>query len=78
MERQPPFAAAWYAQHDAASGALSKVHDDELHALTDAEALLRSDALLSMTASTGPALPEHRRTSSGLVEQQALFSRRRR
>jgi hypothetical protein len=57
---------------------LSEVHDDELRALTDAEALRRSDALLSMAALTLAPLPEHRRISSGLAEQQALFARSRR
>jgi hypothetical protein len=72
---KPSFAAAWYAQWSAAAVALAAVHDDELRAMSDVEATRRADALLSMPAST---LPEHRRTSSGLVEQQKLFARRRR
>lgn len=80
MEERPSFAAAWYAQRVAASAAVSDVQDAELRALTDAEALRRTEALLSLGASLpGPQkLAECRRTSSGLVEQQALFARLRR
>jgi len=79
VERSPSFAAAWYAQRVAASAAVSGVQDAELRALTDAEALRRTEALLSLAESMhGPLqLPEHRRTSSGLVEQQSLFARSR-
>ena len=80
MEGRPPFAAAWYAQRVAASAALSAVHDAELRALTDAEALRRTEALLSLAASTPGQLqvPSERWTSSGLVAQQASFARSRR
>lgn len=80
MVSRPSFAAAWYAQRLAASAALSDVQDAELRSLTDAEALRRSEALLSLAAATpeAPEVAEHRRTSSGLVEQQALFGRARR
>jgi hypothetical protein len=74
---KPSFAAAWYAQRRAAAAALATVHDDELRALSDAEATRRADALLSIPIPAS-ALPEQRRTSSGLVEQQRLFARRRR
>jgi hypothetical protein len=59
---------------------MSEAEDSELRALTDAEALRRTEALLSLAASTPnrPPLSEQRWTSSGLVEQQALFTRRRR
>jgi hypothetical protein len=69
---QPPFARAWLAQWSAASSALERVHDDELRALTDAEALRRIDALLSLPS---PWVDPARRSSSGLVEQQRLFER---
>ncbi|MDB4938420.1 MAG: hypothetical protein JWP87_5392 [Labilithrix sp.] len=80
MDSRPKFAAAWYAQRVAASAAVSAVEDAELRALTDAEALRRSEALLSLAASTPNQreIPEYRRTTSGLVEQQALFARTRR
>jgi hypothetical protein len=68
-----PFARAWYEQTARAAGALARVHDDELRALSDEEALRRSEGLLSMvTVATGG------RRTSGLVEQQALFARARR
>jgi len=73
--KQPTFAAAWYAQWSSATAALDQVHADELRALTDAEALRRIDALLSMGSGV---LPDDRRTGSGFVVQQALFARLRR
>lgn len=64
----------------AASAAVSDVQDDELRSLTDAEALRRTEALLSLSplAPAGADAPwqdEQRRTSSGFIEQQAHFAR---
>lgn len=48
----------------------------ELASLTDEQALAASNALI--LAALQVPLPEARQTWSGLVEQQALFHRRRR
>ncbi len=63
-------------QWKAAGPALEELRRRELFGLTDAEALSASETLLSMAAAG--RLPAHRRESSGLVEQQALFHRTRR
>jgi hypothetical protein len=69
--------AAWMEQWRSASRELEAVHRQELREMTDAQALLAAEALLSLVEPG--AVPEHRRVSSGLVEQQAvLHSRRRR
>jgi len=64
---------AWMAQWREARQALRAQRDDEVRALSNERALAAAEALLSL----GPlaALPESRRTSSGLVRQQALFHR---
>ena len=64
---------AWMAQWHEARHALRAQRAVELQALSNERALAAADALLSI----GPlaALPEGRRTSSGLVRQQALFRR---
>ena len=63
----------WMAQWNVARRALRAQRSVELQALSNERALAAADALLSI----GPlaALPEGRRTSSGLVRQQALFRR---
>ena len=65
---------AWMAQWRAARGALREQRARELRALTDASALAAAEALLSTAIFTGPS--ESRRTSSGLVRQQALLHHR--
>ena len=55
--------------------ALEEQHKRELRALSEAEGLAASDALLSL-ALVLPLDPS-RLTNSGLVHQQALFHRRR-
>jgi hypothetical protein len=59
------------AQWRAAQGALREQRARELRAMTDRSASAAADALLSADFLTGPA--GSRRTSSGLVRQQALF-----
>jgi hypothetical protein len=61
----------WIEQWLAASEALRVQRARELAALSDAEALAAADALL--TIGTAVELPPDPRTSSGLVEQQALL-----
>jgi len=62
---------AWMAQWNEARHALRAQRDVEIQALSNERALAAAEALLSI----GPlaTLPEGRRTSSGLVRQQALF-----
>jgi hypothetical protein len=64
----------WIAQWTAARSALRAQRAAELAALSDEQALAAADALLSIgqLADMAPA----RRTSSGLVQQQALLHRR--
>jgi hypothetical protein len=64
----------WLRQWNAAGPALAANRREELRRLSDERALAASEALLSLltTVSLSPA----RRRWSGLVEQQALFSRR--
>lgn len=75
MSAPPSFARAWLAQREAATAAMARVHEDELANLDAAEALRRSEALLAAAAET--PRPPARETTSGFVEQQALFHRRR-
>jgi hypothetical protein len=65
---------AWIEQWRAARIALSIQRGAELRAMTDIAVLAAAEALLS----TGyvAAVPNSRRTSSGLVQQQALLHRR--
>ena len=67
---------AWMAQWLAGRSALREQRARELRVLTDALALAAAEALLSV--GNLPGLPESRRTSSGLVRQQALLHRRAR
>ena len=64
---------AWMAQWNAARRALHAQHAGEIRALSNEGALAAADALLSVGALA--AVSEGRRTSSGLVRQQALFRR---
>lgn len=59
------------AQWRAARAALCAQRANELAALSNEQALAAADVLLSIDLAG--ALPEARRTSSGLVRQQALF-----
>jgi hypothetical protein len=61
----------WMAQWRAALAALRAQRANELAALSNEQALAAADVLLSIDLAA--ALPEARRTSSGLVRQQALF-----
>ena len=72
----PAEQAVWMAQWRAAGPALANVHHRELRALSDADALRATEALLSLAADT--PLPPERRRYSGLVEQQALLHGRKR
>ena len=71
LETQKAWARTWRA----AGEALDKVRRAELRALTPEKALFATDNLLSL--GRGMALPEKRRGTSGLVEQQRLFARLR-
>jgi hypothetical protein len=64
----------WMAQWTEARRALRAQHADELRALSNDRALAAADALLSIGSLA--AVSEGRRTSSGLVRQQALLHRR--
>jgi hypothetical protein len=57
-----------------AGAALSAQRRHELRTLTAERARSASEALLSLASPT--QLAPHRRSSSGLVEQQSLFHRR--
>jgi hypothetical protein len=72
----PDFADAWLVQRMKGSSALAEVSKRELRDLSDAEALRRTDALLSLGARQ--PVSAARETHSGFVEQQALFARMRR
>jgi hypothetical protein len=76
VQRQPDFAAAWLAQKRAGALKLAAVSQAELAAMSDEEALARTEALLDMV--DGAQLPERRLRYSGLVEQQRRFHRARR
>ena len=71
----PDFARDWMEQWKAASEALAEQRAHELRTLTDAEAQIATLALLELGAAC--PLAAERETTSGLVEQQALFHRRR-
>ena len=71
LETQKAWARTWQATGEA----LDKIRKTELRALTEERALAATDNLLSLGA--GTALSAQRRSSSGLVEQQRLFSRLR-
>jgi hypothetical protein len=73
MASQPEFAQQWLQQWQSAAVELPLIHAKELRSLSDAEALSASDALLMLPGQ----VPAERWTSSGLVEQQRLFSRSR-
>lgn len=64
----------WMSQWRRAAAALERQRKEELRALSEREGLAASEALLSLF----PLLPldPDRITSSGLVQQQALFHRR--
>jgi hypothetical protein len=64
----------WIAQWQGARAALRAQRASELAALSDEDALVAADALLTIASVAGvaPASP----TSSGLVQQQALFHRK--
>jgi hypothetical protein len=64
----------WMAQWSAGRTALVAQRASELRALSNEGALAAADALLSVGMLT--TLSDRRRTSSGLVHQQALFHRR--
>lgn len=64
---------AWARQWAAAGPALERVRADALRAMTAAEALAASDALLALGA--GLELPDHRRAWSGLVDMQRWLTR---
>jgi hypothetical protein len=64
----------WIEQWQAAREALRVQRASELAALSDEEALAAAEALLTIAAAV--ELPPDPRTSSGLVEQQALLHRR--
>ena len=72
---QPAFAKAWLSQRRAASVAVAEVELRELRELDDATALAMSEMLLS--AAPRAVMTAERGQSSGFVEQQRLFSRRR-
>ncbi len=76
MEMSTEQARAWMQQWRAASHALAEQRRIELRQLTDEAALAAAEALLSMADSRD--VPEHRRSSSGLVDMQALLHRARR
>ena len=63
---------AWARGWQVAGQALESVRRAELRALTAERALVATDRLLSLGAEV--ALPAKRRRTSGLVEQQRLFS----
>jgi len=70
----PPSAERlWIDTWKAAGPALEEQRRVELRTLTPERALFLADAVLSLAQSQD--LPPRRRTSSGLVELQALFGR---
>ncbi len=66
---------AWMEQWRRAAVALAEQRKRELRALSEADALAASDALLSLATLTRARRP--RLTTSGLVQQQVLFHRMR-
>jgi hypothetical protein len=75
MVDQPSYAAAWLRQRLAGAAAVAEVERRELRALTDAEALAMSEALLS--AAPIESMTKDRQATSGFVEQQRLFAKAR-
>jgi hypothetical protein len=71
LETQKAWARTWQATGEA----LERIRRTELRALTEAKGLAAMDNLLSL--GSGMALSAERRGTSGLVEQQRLFSRLR-
>jgi len=65
---------AWMAQWHAARAALGAQRAAELRALSNDQALAAADGLLSLACV--PAVSATRRSSSGLVQQQAILHRR--
>jgi hypothetical protein len=65
----------WLRQWNDAGPALAALRREELRHLSDERALAASEALLSLVLTV--SLSPRRRHWSGLVEQQALFHRRR-
>jgi hypothetical protein len=65
----------WVLQWKQAARALADQKKRELSGLTVERALFASEALLSLAPLS--TLPPSRLTTSGLVQQQALFHRRR-
>jgi hypothetical protein len=65
---------AWMRQWREAAGALAEQRRSELAAMTDAQGLAASQALLALAANV--PLPSDRIAYSGLVEFQALPHRR--
>jgi hypothetical protein len=76
MSSSPTFAMQWLEQRRRAAVALQRVEDDELRALTDAEARSQTEALLA--AAPIARMVEGRHHRSGLVDQQRIFARARR
>ncbi len=66
----------WIAQWRAAGDALRAQRARELAALSDEEVLAAAETLLTVADAAG--LPPVQRTTSGLVQQQALFHRKAR
>jgi hypothetical protein len=67
--------AEWMRQWRGAAQALAEEHRVRLAALTKEEALAASEAVLSLAGSV--PLSAARRTTSGFVQQQALFQQAR-
>ena len=64
----------WIAQWREAAAALAALREQELRELTDEQALVAADRLLSLALAASP--DEARLLDSGLVRQQALLHRR--
>ena len=75
MSTLPPYARAWMRQRDEGAARLAAIEAAELRQLDAAGALEQADALLAATPID--AIAPSRRTTSGLIEQQRLFSRAR-
>jgi hypothetical protein len=71
----PEQQAAWMRQWRAAALALAEDEKTRLAALTIEEAFAQSETVLALATPVAPDDPRY--TWSGLVEQQALFNRRR-
>ena len=67
---------AWMDQWRRAERVLAAQRRRDLRALTDEQVLTAIDALLSLATSLAP--DARRLIDSGLIQQQALFHRRRR